>query len=173
MAVLLTALLGALSSLLLHGSDMRGVMMGGLLAGLLASASLQDWRRRLVSDVTSFALIGFGLLNAALVSRPMVLEHGAAALGAGVGLWSVDRLYQAIRGRAGIGGADMLIFAAAGAWLGPSALPWVMVLAAGGAIVVVVLLDLGIAKDRTLPFVPALALALWTLWLWDPPPIPV
>jgi leader peptidase (prepilin peptidase)/N-methyltransferase len=96
------------------------------------------------------------------------------ALGAALGylsLLAVAALYRALRGRDGLGRGDAKLLAASGAWLGASALPQVILLAALSALAAAGCLWLAGAKlgaHSALPFGPSLALATWLLWLCGP-----
>ena len=76
--------------------------------------------------------------------------------------------YRKLRGRDGLGGGDPKLFAAIGAWLGWSQLPFVL-LGAGlvglGAILVMRLHGRDVAATDRLPLGTLMALAAWPIWL--------
>lgn len=79
--------------------------------------------------------------------------------------------YRAIRGREGLGAGDAKLMAAAGAWLGWSLLPDVILLAALLGILATMLGRIkGRAIDRgtTIPFGPFLAIAIWLTYVYGP-----
>ena len=89
-----------------------------------------------------------------------------AALGALLGyvvFWLIGFAYFQLRGVDGLGQGDAKLLAAAGAWLGPTALPWVVLLAATGALV----WALAKGRELTMPlaFGPWLASSFWALWI--------
>ncbi|WP_050044816.1 A24 family peptidase [Bradyrhizobium sp. LTSP849] len=79
--------------------------------------------------------------------------------------------YRAIRGREGLGAGDAKLMAAAGAWLGWSVLPDVILLAALLGILATMLGQIkGQAIDRrtTIPFGPFLSAAIWLTYVYGP-----
>jgi leader peptidase (prepilin peptidase)/N-methyltransferase len=137
----------------------------GWAAVLLAAL---DHRHRLLPDLVTLPLGALGVAAAAFgLSVPLVDSLFGAAVGF-VTLTAVDIAYRRLRGRSGIGGGDVKLFAAAGAWLGPWALPLLLV-GAGGAALVMVLIWRGlgrrVAKDTVVPFGLVLAPATWIAWM--------
>lgn len=98
-----------------------------------------------------------------LLHAPSWTSPSASLLGLVLGyfgLWAFAWGWRWWRGETGMGGGDIKLFAAVGAWLGPSALPGVLMLAAAGASLVAIWLLLrGVNRAAVLPFGPALALA--------------
>ena len=124
---------------------------------LLFVNAVIDWRRLVLLDILTYALLWLGLL-ANVDARFALLPD--AVLGAALGYagltafgWAVSRLM----GREALGGGDPKLLAALGAWLGWQALPMLLFLAA--------VLGIGFAvlrrfwRRRHIPFGPALALA--------------
>ncbi|MHB9879819.1 prepilin peptidase [Pacificimonas sp. ICDLI1SI03] len=93
---------------------------------LLCLAAL-DYRAMWLPDRLTLPLLALGLLIGAAKGQAVL-----ALAGAGIG-WAllvlVGGLYERARGRAGLGGGDPKLLAAIGAWLGPGALPLVIVAA--------------------------------------------
>ena len=92
--------------------------------------------------------------------------HAAAALGY-MSFLSINEIYRALRHRNGLGEGDAKLFAAAGAWLGLAARPYV-VLGAGAIGIAMAVLSMrsgGLRGDPRIAFGPALALSffLWRL----------
>lgn len=127
-----------------------------------------DWRCQVLPDGLTLPLASAGLLLALLFEPvqfpPRVIAAAAgwavfAALGAG---------YRRLRGQEGLGGGDGKLMAAAGAWIGPLGLPWVVLMAALGGLAAIGIVSLasgGWPADRRLPFGPFLAAAVWLVWL--------
>ena len=93
----------------------------------------------------------------------------ASLLGAAVGylaLLAVAWAYRRLRSRDGLGLGDAKLLAAAGAWLGPAPLPWVILLAAPMGLVLALARRAPLRGDSAVPFGPPLALACWLLFLW-------
>lgn len=140
------------------------------LGALLLAIAAEDLRSLTVPDPLSFPLIGLGLAFA--FSWPVAAPE-THVVGAAVGygaFWALDRAYVALRGRTGLGDGDAVLFAAAGAWLGPEALPSVAVIAALAGLVGAVARGLVRAGSFEAPiaFAPSLALAHWAVWLHGP-----
>ena len=131
------------------------------LAAVLAWLVAVDLRTLRLPDAGTLGLILAGLL--------LGLWRGEAlspALGAAVGWGGFAALgawFHRRRGVEGLGLGDAKLLGAAGAWLGPVALPWVILCAAVPALVAA--LATGAARDRALPFGPWLAAAFLGLWL--------
>jgi leader peptidase (prepilin peptidase)/N-methyltransferase len=116
-------------------------------------------------DFLTLPLILGGLAEAALL-EPDALT--ARALGAAIG-YSLFRLlayaYLRLRGREGLGMGDAKLVAAGGAWVGVWALPD-LVLVGSGLALVYMLRKLRIERSQIVPFGPFLASAIWLLWLY-------
>ncbi|CCQ73346.1 A24 family peptidase [Magnetospira sp. QH-2] len=133
---------------------------------LLALAIIDGHIRRLPHGLT-IPLGVLGLCTIALVVDGPWLHHAIAAL-IGLGLlWGMARLYRYIRHRDGLGGGDIMLFAAAGCWVGPQGLPSVLLLAAVAGLAGA-MLDRKKAPDRRIAFGPYLCLAIWVVWLHGP-----
>lgn len=144
-------------------APMTAVVALGL-AGVLAWLSAIDLKRQILPDRLTLPLLAAGLLLAgeALPERVLAAVLGWAAFA------MLSAAYRHTRGRDGLGGGDAKLLAAAGAWVGLEGLPWVVLLAAAGGLVVVGALSLrrgGWSPDRRLPFGPFLAAALWLVWM--------
>ena len=129
-----------------------------------------DLRRMLLPDVLTLPLIVAGLAAALWSPQDLV----ARALGAVLGYLSLAGtafLYRRLRGREGLGGGDPKLFAAAGAWVGASALPSVLFLAASLALAtaaVAIAAGHRLRRNSALPFGPFLALTSWLVYLFGP-----
>ena len=134
---------------------------------LLALAWI-DARHWVLPDVLTLPLVIAGLA-AALAFDPAAA--GERTLGAATGylaLRVVAGLYRKIRGRDGLGEGDAKLLAAAGAWVGLSALPPVVLIAALGGLAAALCLRFAgvrLGALSALPFGPFLALATWLVWL--------
>ena len=165
----LAAVAVALAAILLDGGE--GTWLDCLLGWWLLTLGWIDLRCWLLPDVLTLPLVVVGLVAAALLDPEQLLDR---ALGAALGylsLVAVAALYRALRGRDGLGRGDAKLLAASGAWLGASALPQVILLAALSALAAAGCLWLAGARlgaHSALPFGPFLALATWLLWLCGP-----
>ena len=139
-----------------------------LLAGLLYLA-LYDIRHMRLPNAVTFPLIALGLLHAGLnqYDSPFADSLIGAVAGYGI-LWGISAAYRALRGRDGLGLGDAKLVAAAGAWLGWQSLPFLLLFAAAGqllALLVTPLFGGRFDSSAAIPFGPAIALSFWALWL--------
>ncbi len=132
---------------------------------LVASAGI-DLRTQLLPDSLTLPLLWLGLL---LSLVPLYDSPREAVIGAAIGylaLWTVYWAFKLATGKEGMGHGDFKLFAAAGAWLGATALlPVVIIAALSGSICGAIMLRAA-GKDRSVPFAfgPFLAIAMW-IWL--------
>lgn len=144
------------------------VWLDCVLGWWLLALSWIDARHWLLPDLMTLPLVIAGLL-AALIFDPSELTD--RALGAALGYLAfrvVAFLYRRVRGRDGLGQGDAKLLAAAGAWVGASALPQVILIAALAALFTAACLRLSgvrLGPFSALPFGPFLALATWFVWL--------
>ena len=138
---------------------------------LLALAWI-DWTDLLLPDVLTLPLLLAGL-TLTLVGDPAALaDHCLAAILAYLSFQGLAFAYRRLRGRDGFGGGDAKLIAAAGAWCGLAALPFIVF----GSALLGMLAALGLAlAGRTMtsttriPFGPCIALAFWLVWLYGAP----
>ncbi len=127
-----------------------------------------DARHWLLPDVLTLPLVVAGL-GAALAFEPDGLTDRALGAAAGyLALRAVAYLYRRLRGRDGLGEGDAKLLAAAGAWVGASGLPLVVVAAALAGLFAAACLRVAgvrLGAASALPFGPFLALAAWVVWL--------
>ena len=145
---------------------------GLLFTWFLVAAAGIDFRTQLLPDSLILPLLWLGLL---LSLVPVFVGTREALIGAAAGylaLWSVFWLFKLATGKEGMGYGDFKLFAAAGAWLGWTALlPIIIIAALAGAIIGIILLRVR-GQDRSVPFAfgPFLAIAMW-VWLVAGQPI--
>lgn len=130
-----------------------------------------DLRHLWLPDTLNLPLIPAGFAVTWLLAPGRLLEHVAAA-GLGFAILAlIAMLYRRLRGREGLGLGDVKLMAGAGAWLGPLALPSVLLLGASLALAATLAGRLWSAKFETttpIAFGPWLALAFWLTWLHGP-----
>lgn len=141
-----------------------------LLGWTLVALAWIDVLHRRLPDRLTLPLLALGLLLEAATAS----ELAAHILGAMVG-YAVFRViaggYRAVRQRDGLGGGDAKLLAAAGAWVGWTGLPDIIMIAALLGIAGTIALHArGIAASSVtaLPFGPYLAFALWIVRLYGP-----
>jgi leader peptidase (prepilin peptidase)/N-methyltransferase len=163
----LGAFVVALTAVVVDGGE--GVWLDCLLGWWLLALGWIDIREWLLPDALTLPLVIAGLAASAALDPERLTER---ALGAAIGYSSlrlVALIYRALRGREGLGGGDAKLLAASGAWVGASALPQLILLAAISALAAAACLRLAGIRLRAysaLPFGPFLALATWLIWLF-------
>jgi leader peptidase (prepilin peptidase) / N-methyltransferase len=171
-AIELAALLIAMIALGLDGTPRAS--LDCLLGWWLLALAWIDLERWVLPDVLTLPLIVMGLLAAALFDPGDLLDRTLGVLLGYLALRAVAVIYRRLRGRDGLGGGDPKLLAAAGAWVGASALPQVILAAALLALVTagaLRLIGIRLHARSALPFGPFLALAAWALWLMGPLPL--
>lgn len=132
-----------------------------LLLWFLLILTAIDLRHFLLPDALTLPLIWLGLLGATTV---LELTPSQAIWGAVFGylaLWLVYWAFKLLTGKEGMGYGDFKLLAAVGAWLGPSMLPLVILLASfSGALVGLILVAFKRhQRGAPLPFGPFISLA--------------
>lgn len=144
------------------------IWAGCVLGWTLLALAWIDCRCMRLPDVLTLPLL-LGGLGATWVLNPEMLGlHAVGAAGGYAFLRTVAWGYRLARKRDGLGGGDAKLLAAAGAWLGPGALPLVVLIAALLGLAAALLLALKgrtIRAEMALPFGPWLAAACWIAWL--------
>ncbi len=141
------------------------------LAWTLLALALIDLRVRRLPDPGTLGLVAAGLCFALAGQLGAPLTHLLGAVLGYCALAGVAAAYRAWRGIDALGLGDAKLFAAAGAWLGPEALPSVVLIGAGVGLLQAGLMSLGgrrLAANTAVPFGPGLALGFWVCWLHGP-----
>src|SRR4051794_12706728 len=106
-------------------------LFAAALGWVLLALALIDLRHLEVPDALSLPLIPGGLAATWWIEPQAILMHAAAAaVGAG-SVWLLGEAYRRLRGRAGIGGGDVRLFAVAGGRGGVGGTPRGLVLSRG------------------------------------------
>lgn len=138
-----------------------------LLHIILSFLAIYDLRIRRLPNVFTLPLISLGIVFH-MTFMPASLYEAIIGLVLGYGcVMFINIVYQHVRKRDGIGYGDAKLLAAAGAWLGGSGLPPLLMIASISA-----LIHVGIRKVRgedltpnsEIPFGPYLVLGFWFLW---------
>ncbi len=141
----LAAIIGATALWL--SPDLSGLALA-LFGWLLLPLTLLDARHFWLPHRLSWLLVAAGLalgglaMAAAGLAVPLVDRATGAATGFGA-LWLIGFIYRTLRGRDGLGGGDPPMLAGIGAWLGWSALPFVLLLAAAAGLGIALVRRLG------------------------------
>jgi leader peptidase (prepilin peptidase)/N-methyltransferase len=140
-----------------------------LAAALVVLASIDVLVLRL-PDLLTLPLLAGGIALSLLGSPPLLADRIAGGCIGYLVVALIALVYRKWRGRDGIGLGDAKLLAAAGAWLGWTTLPSVLLLASVSALIWVVVRYL--MDQRTLhaplPFGAPLAAAFWIVWLYGP-----
>lgn len=135
---------------------------------ILLVLSLIDARTRYLPDALTLPLLWAGL-GVAWLGWGVTLHDAVAAAGLGYGLLrSTDAVFRRWRGRPGIGGGDMKLLAAIGAWTGWAPLPAVLLMACGSGVLYVLLHRGHRRRHAAFAFGPFLSLAAG-FWLMQVP----
>lgn len=152
------------------GSGMEGICALALTWWLLCLC-LSDLRFFVLPDTLTLTLLWLGLIASAAGWRWVPIDHAVFGAALGYGLfWLVREGYALVRGRIGLGGGDLKLIAALGAWCGWAALPWLILGAASAGLVFFLVCKLfpKLYPEEHKPFGPFLAAAGWYLALFPP-----
>jgi leader peptidase (prepilin peptidase)/N-methyltransferase len=172
---------GVLSALVGATVGLTPFLLPGLVfTWFLVALTRIDLDLQLLPDRLTWPLAGLGVLfsvaglwlpglNAA--NGPGLPGPVGSLLGFGVGyglLFGAAWAYAAATGREGMGGGDLKLLGALGAWIGPVAVPLALFLAAlmGSLIGGLLMLLRGGGRHLAIPFGPFLAAGGWVLLLW-------
>lgn len=127
-----------------------------------------DIETQLLPDEITLPLIWLGLLaNTQALFTPLKTAVLSAVI-AYIALWCFVRLFYLITGKEGMGGGDLKLFSALGAWLGWTMLPFIILCASliGAIIGLTIIKCTKQNKDTPLPFGPYLCLSGFIAILW-------
>lgn len=139
-------------------------LLGWWLLALSWIDALHFW----LPDALTLPLLLAGLAEAAWRVPAAIYSRALGAMLAYLALWLLATAYRRLRGREGLGMGDAKLLAAGTAWLGPRALPELLILAPLLALFWVLVLRLRgtqLSGTHKLPFGPFLAVAIWVEWL--------
>ncbi|QGZ62398.1 prepilin peptidase [Paraburkholderia acidisoli] len=160
----------AAAALIAFGPSGKAVAAFALCAVLIAASAI-DLEHQMLYDELTQPLLWAGLIVNFAGTFTGLHEAVIGAIAGYLALWCVYWLFRLLRGIEGMGHGDFKLLAALGAWLGWSALPQIVVIAAvAGAIVgVAATLSGRMRFEEPLPFGPYLAVgALVTLFAGTP-----
>lgn len=160
------ALVGLLPALLLPPmAALAAALLGWWLLGL-ALIDLHSFR---LPDAMTLPLLAGGLLLSWLqqpgLLMPALADSLTAAAGGYLVFAAIALAYRRLRGREGLGMGDAKLFAAAGAWLGLMAMPWLLLGAAASGLVLALLIHRRLEAGEAVPLGVTLALNAWLLFL--------
>jgi len=134
--------------------------------------ALVDGENFWLPDILTWPLAASGALAAGLLHGWSGAAWSLVGLAVGFGaLWLIGRLYRIVRGREGLGGGDPFLFAGAGAWVGWTGLPSVLLWASAAGLSIVfaqLVVRRRVSGTDRLPFGVFLAIGIWLTWLYGP-----
>lgn len=141
-----------------------------IFAWSLIVLSVIDYRKKILPDDITLTLLWVGLLANAFF---YYTTPSYAILGALVGytlLWSIAKLFAAIRKKEGMGYGDFKMFAMLGAWTGIPMLLNILLTSVLIALVVSLILIISkkISNKNPIPFGPYLAIGGWLTFTFGP-----
>lgn len=127
-----------------------------------------DIRLQILPDPLTLGLAAAGLAATYLLAPHRLADHVIGAAAGFAVFVAVAAAYRRLRGRDGLGGGDVKLMAAAGAWVSWEGLASLVLLASLAALAFVLLRPGQRAAAARLPFGPFLGGALWLVWLKGP-----
>lgn len=145
------------------GLNLFTLALAWLLATLLLLA-LIDARTGLQPDALTLPLLWTGLALAWSGEGLITLEHAfACTMSIYLALWLFCEIYQVLRRRQGLGGGDIKLMAAIGAWIGWPDTLWVLIGGSLLGLILALLLQRGLRMTDAQPFGPPLIFATLTI----------
>lgn len=140
--------------------NIESAVAWSIFCSALLSLAMIDWDTTLLPDSLTLPLLWTGLVASTLGITE--ISSTKAIWGAAVGygfLWLVSTSFELATGKVGMGGGDLKLLAAIGAWLGPFACIWTLVLASlSGAFVGLFLKSKQLLREGNyIPFGPFLS----------------
>ncbi len=152
------------TAMLIIGGPGMNLPLGLLFGWFLLTLSWMDTLTLLLPDRLNGPLLACGLASHITAwDEGNAFKNGliGAVCGA-MALWGVQRLFRRVKGYEGLGGGDIKLLAALGAWLGWQALPG---LCCGAALSGLAVFALSGCTRGKIPFGPCLALAGWVMYI--------
>ncbi len=149
--------------------DPATLCCGCVLGWTLLALTWIDWEAFILPDALTLPLVLAGLGSTVWLQQGTLTGHAAAAALGYLLFRGIAWAYRRLRGRDGLGQGDAKLMAAAGAWVGVTALSSVLL---GGAVLTLAIgvvytlrRGAGLRATTHLPFGPGLCAALWIVWL--------
>jgi leader peptidase (prepilin peptidase)/N-methyltransferase len=150
-------------------ADPATLCCGCALGWTLLALAWTDWEAFILPDALTLPLVLAGLAATAWLAPETLTDHAAAAALGYLLFRGVAWVYRRYRGRDGLGEGDAKLMAAAGAWVGITALSSVLlggaVLTLAAAMAAALRHGQGLRGTTRVPFGPGLCAALWIVWL--------
>lgn len=155
----------------LNGGPWWMIAATAVLGWQLLLIALIDGENFWLPDVLTWPLAATGVAAGFVIAPSAGVERAIGLVVGFASLWLIGWLYRAIRKRDGLGGGDPFLFAGAGAWVGWTGLPSVMLWASAAGLSIVAALLVArrtVRGDDRLPFGVFLAAGIWLTWLYGP-----
>ena len=156
----------------LAAPDLATAIATAALGWQLLLIALVDGEHFWLPDALTWPLAASGVLAAGALHGWSGAGWSLFSLAVGFGvLWGVAWLYRRVRGRDGLGGGDPFLVAGAGAWVGWTGLPSVLLWACAAGLSVVfaqLMVRRRVSGSDRLPFGVFLAIGIWLTWLYGP-----
>ena len=154
--------ISAFSLLLISDISLLYGMLLGVLLMLLSYIDIQTFK---IPDWLNGIILLVGILYN--ISIDQLWLPFISFLIAFVFFYSVSIIYTKIRGRQGLGGGDIKLFACGAIWLMPYYLPLVLLISSTSALIYALLSSLYDRKKQDIvPYGPFLALGIWISFLF-------
>jgi leader peptidase (prepilin peptidase)/N-methyltransferase len=143
---------------------------GCLLGWALLALGWIDWNWGILPDRLTLPMVLAGLGSVLWLQPELMADHAAAAAGGYIAFRGISQVYRKLRHREGLGQGDAKLMAAAGAWVGLTALPEVLLWGAAVTLVGALVSRLAghsITATTRIPLGPGLCVALWLVWLYE------
>jgi leader peptidase (prepilin peptidase)/N-methyltransferase len=168
---IIETLAGALSALMIwqFGSGWAG--MAAMVFGLLLIAmTMIDLDTMYLPDDLTYPLLWLGLLINLNGSFAPLADAVIGAVAGYMSLWLVSNLYKLVRGQEGMGGGDLKLLGALGAWMGWQMLPAIILLSSvvGALVGIGMMMFRNLGREQPIPFGPYLAGAGLLALLYGP-----
>lgn len=171
--LLAVALWASVTTLMLTGLmpqlDMFRIVGGVFLFAWLQSMTNVDHKTQFLPDVMTLPLVWLGLLWSVIHSGLISPTHAVegAVLGY-MALWGLNKMFWIISRKQGLGGGDLKLAAALGAWVGPTGVLMSLGLASFVALGMALVLFLTRKNWRKFAFGPSLAMGGVLVYLLQP-----
>lgn len=129
---------------------------------VLVALARHDLSERRLPDRLTLPLAGLGLVLATVREQGLPLSQIGGFVAGVTVFWAFGAAFHRLRGLDGLGLGDAKLLGAAGAWLGWTPLPWLVLIASVGALAAAVVR--GVGRRQAVAFGPWLAAAFGGLW---------
>lgn len=144
----------------MHWRNVESAVAWSIFCSALLALAMIDWDTTLLPDSLTLPLVWAGLVASTVGLTEISASEAIWGAAAGYGfLWLVSTGFELVTGKVGMGGGDLKLLAAIGAWLGPFACIWVVMLASVlGALVGLFLKSKQLLREeKYVPFGPFLS----------------